>query len=242
MCTVTFIPASDRVVITSNRDEHVSRKARLTPEAKILNGIKVVFPKDGTAGGTWYAINENGTVVVLLNGAFQNHERTPPYSRSRGLLVLDIISTENAIDFAQEIGLANIEPFTLVVFENYKLWEFRWDGKQKHLLSLDSTRSHIWSSWTLYDKEAQAKRNQYFKRFIAKNDDISARKILEFHQDNHGDLENGFIIDRENGLKTLSITQVVLRKGQCQLNHMDLDSNKGDMVMVSTHSPQISRV
>ena len=194
MCTVTFIPSADKVFITSNRDEHVSRKARLQPHTETLHGVEVVYPKDKTAGGTWYALNEHGTVVVLLNGAFQNHKRTPPYRRSRGLLVLDIISAENPIALVKEIELTNIEPFTLVVFENLRLWEFRWDGRLRHLMQLDGNQSHIWSSWTLYDKEAQVKRNQYFDEFIANNNEIGAQQIHEFHCENHGDLENGFIM------------------------------------------------
>ncbi len=241
MCTVTFIPSTDKVVITSNRDEHISRKAKLRPIEETINGMKVVYPKDKTAGGTWFAINENGTVTVLLNGAFNNHRRTPPYRRSRGLLVLDIISSGNAINVVQDIDLANIEPFTLVVFEKSRLWEFRWDGRRRHLKQLDTAQGYIWSSWTLYDQEAQDLRNQHFQKFIADAHHFGTQNILDFHQENHGDLENGFIIDRRNGLKTLSITQVVAGKDLCELSHFDLETNKRETVWLPKAPSLISR-
>jgi len=242
MCTVTFVPLkNNRVVITSNRDEHVSRRARLQPYTEVVNEIKITYPKDKTAGGTWFAMNENGVVVVLLNGAAKNHKRTPPYRRSRGLIVLDIISSRHPINFIHEVDLENIEPFTLAMYDALNLWEFRWDGNRKELRQLDSTQNHIWSSWTLYNKSSQEKRNRHFKVFHTENEPLNTEKILNFHQENHGDFENGFIINRKNGLKTLSVTQVVSQKDYCELHHLDLDSAQSKAVSLSTTAPIISR-
>ena len=201
-----------------------------------------MYPKDKTAGGTWFSMNENGTVIVLLNGASNNHQRTPPYRKSRGLVVLDIISSGNPIDFIRALDLENIEPFTLVVFHTRKLWELRWDGNQKWLKPLDSSLPHIWSSWTLYNEESQTIRNRYFEEFMAQDTYMNAQKVLDFHQDNHGDFENGFVIDRENGLKTLSVTQVISEKDQCVLRHLDLNSGQGETVSLPITSPMTSGV
>lgn len=239
MCTVTFIPFKDKFFITSNRDEHISRKAPLRPEVEVVNGKKVVYPKDKTAGGTWFAMNENGVAAVLLNGAFQNHERILPYRKSRGLIVLEIISNENPVNFLEAIHLHNIEPFTLVLFDQKILWEFRWDGSRKHKMPLDSTKSHIWSSWTLYDTEAQNIRNHYFDNFKSKHRTFDGDGILDFHKENHGDFQNGFVIDRHNGLKTLSVTQVVLDKENCKMNHYDLDANQNETISIRSISQTI---
>src|SRR3954465_10304679 len=92
MCTVTFIPVKDKVYITSNRDEKVVRKQALQPAEYYRKGAKLLFPKDPDAGGTWIALHENGNAVVLLNGAFEKHKPNPPYLRSRGIVMLDIIA------------------------------------------------------------------------------------------------------------------------------------------------------
>ncbi|UOY07556.1 NRDE family protein [Muricauda sp. SCSIO 64092] len=237
MCTVTYIPTGNKAFVTSNRDEHVSRKALLTPKKELLNGLKVVYPKDKTAGGTWFALNENGTVTVLLNGAVQNHERQPPYRKSRGLIVLDIVSKFEPVAYLKEIDLKGIEPFTLIVYKDSVLFEFRWDAVQKRLKQLDAALPYIWSSWTLYNQAAQLGRNGHFQDFVNGTIEFEKASILDFHRTNHGDAENGFVIDRSNGLKTLSISQAIIGTKEIRLNHHDLTSDEMASQALPINSP-----
>lgn len=225
MCTVSFIQRKEGCFITSNRDEHLSRPSALKPEETLINGVKVLYPKDPQAGGTWFAINEFGAVSVLLNGAFKNHVRELPYAKSRGLVLLETISSINPYDTLLKMDLNKIEPFTLVLFDGQNLQEFRWDGTKGHAKQLDATHDHIWSSVTLYDTHAIEKRNTLFREFIGTNTELTAQKIVDFHTNNHMDYENGFIIDRSNGLKTFSVTQAIIQPGKSQMNHFDLLSN-----------------
>lgn len=226
MCTVSFISRNNDYFITSNRDEHISRPLAFEPKEEIVNSVKVLFPKDPKAGGTWFALNENGVVAVLLNGAFKKHQSKGNYAKSRGLILLDIISASNPKSFVDEMDLNNIEPFTLVLFDAITLMEFRWDGKQKHAKPLDKDQSHIWSSTTLYDEEAIANRTSLFTEFMSVSSDIEATDVVDFHSNNNEDYENGFIIDRNTGLKTFSVTQAVLTKEEAVLKHFDLLNDK----------------
>ncbi len=226
MCTVSYIPTKDGVVITSNRDEHISRSTNLSPREKKINGQKILFPEDARAGGSWFAINESGGAVVLLNGAFENHKRTPPYAMSRGLIVLEVVAQQETIPYLEGVALKNIEPFTLVLYNGPDLWEFRWDGKKKYFSERDRSQAYIWSSATLYDKTAIHVRERLFSEFLVSGEGITAASTIGFHQNNHGDFENGFVIDRKNGLKTLSITQAVFGQQQITMNHLDLSLEK----------------
>lgn len=226
MCTVSFISRNNNYFITSNRDEHISRPLAFEPMEEIVNSVKVLFPKDPKAGGTWFALNENGVVAVLLNGAFKKHKSKGNYAKSRGLILLDVISASNPKSFVDEMDLNNIEPFTLVLFDAITLMEFRWDGKQKHSKPLDKNQSHIWSSATLYDEEAIANRTSLFSEFMSVSSDIEASDVVDFHSNNNEDYENGFIIDRNTGLKTFSVTQAVLTKEEAVLKHFDLLNDK----------------
>nr|WP_298930144.1 NRDE family protein [uncultured Allomuricauda sp.] len=226
MCTVSFISRNNNYFITSNRDEHISRPLAFEPMEEIVNSIKILFPKDPKAGGTWFALNENGVVAVLLNGAFKKHKSKGNYAKSRGLILLDVISASNPKSFVDEMDLNNIEPFTLVLFDAITLMEFRWDGKQKHSKPLDKNQSHIWSSATLYDEEAIANRTSLFSEFMSVSSDIEASDVVDFHSNNNEDYENGFIIDRNTGLKTFSVTQAVLTKEEAVLKHFDLLNDK----------------
>ena len=208
MCTVTYFPLNEKIIFTSNRDEKPHRAAQML-FSEISNNTKVYFPKDAEKNGTWFVVSENGNTIVLLNGAFENHEKKTPYRKSRGLIVLDLIFDENLFSAVQNIDLQNIEPFTLILMEGKKIAEFRWSGSQKYFKFLDPDLPYIWSSATLYNQYAQEKRVQIFQQFLQK-DTISQDEIWNFHHQKTDDLENGITIKRENTVQTISTTQVVI--------------------------------
>src|SRR5690349_5416050 len=146
MCTVTFIPLKDTIILTSNRDEKYSRKQALPPQQFEHNGGGIIYPKDADAGGTWIAMNEDGNAAVLLNGAFVKHVPMPPYNKSRGQVLLELIQTDRPARSFMRADLFNIEPFTLVIVDNQCLYECRWDGSKKYCNQLPVYRPHVWSS------------------------------------------------------------------------------------------------
>ena len=94
--------------------------------------------------------NESGNAVVLLNGAIKPHRPEPPYRKSRGIVVLDLVAQPSPVDAFEAYDCVGIEPFTVILFEDKNLWSGRWDGKMKWLESLNSNKPQIWSSVTLY--------------------------------------------------------------------------------------------
>lgn len=215
----------DAIIITSNRDEHIQRKNAAAPAFQQLQHKKVIFPKDAKAGGTWFVAADNGVVAVLLNGAFTKHISKPPYRKSRGLILLDIIGAEKSLSFFQTLDLDNIEPFTIVLYQPGSLQELRWDGVDKHEKMLDITGNYIWSSATLYDDGVIAHRKDLFDSFISANE-ITVQSIHDFHASNNGDRENGFVISRQTGMKTFSITQAVVQQDTLNFSHADLLEQK----------------
>ncbi|MBC7606176.1 MAG: NRDE family protein [Burkholderiales bacterium] len=231
MCTVSFVCANDKIIITSNRDEQVLRPA-IPPKNYLINNKKIVFPKDPKAGGTWYAVDDSAAILVLLNGASEKHHWKPPYRRSRGLIVLDIISGTAPIESWEAIDLENLEPFTLILYQTKQLYQLRWDGVEKELVRLDATKNYVWSSATLYPAAVREKRQEWFYQFLDNNPDINQDKMFHFHRySEDADKENGLIINRNDKLKTLSITQTVLEKNKVVMVHHDLIDQKQ-----STHS------
>jgi hypothetical protein len=223
MCTVSFVCANDKIIITSNRDEKVIRPSAIPPKDYTVNGKNIIFPKDPKAGGTWFAIGADGTVLVLLNGADEKHKVTLPYRKSRGLIVLDIISSFSPKDFWCEIDLESIEPFTLVLFQNAELFQLRWNGNEKEMTPLDSNKNHIWSSATLYPAAIREKRTDWFYTFLDVNPEISEMEMLHFHRyTEEKNQENGLVINRNDEMKTLSITQSVIEKNKVAILHYDL--------------------
>ncbi|RZJ34007.1 MAG: hypothetical protein EOO51_11670 [Flavobacterium sp.] len=226
MCTVTFVASAKTTIITSNRDEQVSRPS-LEPAVYNVNGKNLLFPKDPRAGGTWFATDEKANVLVLLNGADHFHNHLPPYRRSRGLIVLDLLSSGSAIENWDEIDLTDVEPFTIVLFQDRKLYQLRWNSTQKSRLDLDETKDYIWSSTTLYPQEVRDQREKWFKSFLESKPNPSSAEMLDFHRYTEGDdSQNGLVINREGiQLRTLSITQAVVEDNRLQLRHSDLVGN-----------------
>jgi uncharacterized protein with NRDE domain len=222
MCTVSFVSANGKKIVTSNRDEHLQRETASAPEFVQLDNTKIIFPKDAKAGGTWFVASDRGVVAVLLNGAFVKHIAKPPYRKSRGLVLLEIIALEDPVSFFNKDNLEGIEPFTVILYQPGQLYELRWDGNKTHQRLLDITGNYIWSSATLYTDEVIEQRRNLFDSFIERKESPSAASVFDFHNNNHDDEENGFIINRKTGMKTFSITQAIAEPEQIHFLHTDL--------------------
>ena len=228
MCTVSFVNHQGKIIITSNRDEQILRPNAIFPEFYTLKNKKILFPKDAKAGGTWFAVSENGNTIVLLNGAKEKHQfKTNFYQKSRGLIVLDLIATDNILEVWNQIDLEKVEPFTLVVYQNQALYQLQWNEIEKDTIKLDISKKYIWSSSTLYPKEIREERSLWFYDFIKRKESVSESDLYDFHSDTESDnSENGLIINRNNILKTVSISQVIIQKEKAIFNYNDLISNK----------------
>lgn len=223
MCTVSFVNANGKIIITSNRDEKIIRPNAIEPKTYHINHKKVIFPKDNKAGGTWYAIDEHSNVLVLLNGAEEKHILKDSYQKSRGLIVLDLIGSDSPLQAWNAIDLQNIEPFTLVLFENQKLYQLRWNEIEKSTLELDINENHIWSSSTLYSKEIRTKRANWFYTFLDTKPEVNEEELFNFHRyTEEANTEHGLVINRNDILKTLSITQTILEQNKVSIHYNDL--------------------
>jgi Transport and Golgi organisation 2 len=233
VCTISFIPSNGKFFITSNRDEKLSRKTAISPGMFMYNGQKLFFPKDADAGGTWIVMKENGDAAVLLNGAFICHTAEPPYRLSRGIILLDIISTEKpSVTFAK-INLQDIEPFTVILLENNCLYEFRWDGTEKFCKQLNIDKPCIWSSATLYDGFVIKKREQWFASFLNDHPTPTQQDILNFHRfTGDGDKQNDLLMTRDGMYTTVSITSILLTKDRGCIEYLDISGNSSSEIKI----------
>lgn len=226
MCTVSFIPLKKGAILTSNRDEHISREIALHPEFYQLNGKMLVFPKDSKAGGTWFISNAHGDTGVLLNGASEKHTPMPPYRKSRGLVLPEIFQSGSPFDALKQYNLADIENFTIILWEQNKLKEIKWDGNKLLAKSHNPQRAHIWSSVTLYDENMMAERHGWFNSWVQNRNDIRQPDILDFHSITHtNNKEYGLRISRNNNISTTSITSLRLENQKATFYHKDFIQN-----------------
>lgn len=228
MCTVSYYKSKDQVIITSNRDESAIRPLALPPRKITINQSAIYCPIDPQHNGTWFAVNQNNSVFVLLNGAEKKHFHNPPYKKSRGLILLEIAGSINYLNKWHSIDLDLIENFTIVAYFNGRLAQLRWNGNKKSLLFLDENKAHIWSSTTLYDELTIKKREEWFYDFLAnKNNEINGNALIDFHTNTKKeDTDNGLIINRTNNMLTKNVTQTILYASHFQMQHWDLIKNE----------------
>lgn len=223
MCTVTYIPAKEGIFITSNRDEQQGRPPALPPQLYPGRRGRLLFPKDTLAGGTWFALHERGSVLVLLNGAGLKHTPQPPCRKSRGLILLELADSPHSVEEFKKLNCSDIEPFTLILLEEGDLYEGFWDGREKLLRALDSTCPHIWSSVTLYDPAAIRKRKKWFEKWLQDNSSPDSDSVVQFHSGSgDGDPHNALLMNRDDKIFTVSITCLQLTDRCARMFYKDI--------------------
>lgn len=235
MCTVTYVPSNDGYYLVSNRDEKHTRKKALLPAEYILDGATVIFPKDADAGGTWIVLKENGDSLCLLNGAFENFMDTGQYKLSRGKIVVQIAAAFDMLTAFHSVSFADTAPFTLIMINNSKLWECRWDGEAKHYNLKDEHTAHIWSSATLYDAEQQKLRQQWFIKWLTENPSVCLYQLFHFHKNTGaGDPKIDLVMNRNGELYTVSITGIVANSSSRLMQYIDLRHNDSTTIGFAT--------
>jgi len=228
MCTVTFLPLSEKgFILTSSRDVGYKREEAIVPQTYVEEGVLLHYPKDGKGGGTWIGTSRNNRLICLLNGGFKNHLQQNSYVKSRGLIVKELLISENLEVACNQIDLQDIEPFTITAVtwsDEQRLYEFVWDGNNRFFKEMDWKPS-IWSSSTLYTDEMKEMRQDWFLDWFSVRDMDSA-SILEFHQKaGIGDPEVDVFMRRER-VGTVSVTQVIREDTNCDMTYFPYQLNQ----------------
>lgn len=227
MCTVTYLPLGNNdFILTSNRDEDPKRKT-IAPKTYIEEGVKLTYPKDELAGGTWIGLSEKNRLICLLNGGFTKHQRAESYRMSRGVIVKQLLIVDNPVEVINHFDFDGIEPFTIVLVDwssNLRAYELVWDGAKKHFQQLDDTPK-IWSSSTLYNEEMKQLRREWFAEWLLDNKDFHQSEIINFHQDEtKGNPEISLKMKRTY-VETVSVTSVMKSEQELTMSYYDLHAN-----------------
>jgi hypothetical protein len=235
MCTVTLIPLQQGFILTSSRDEMLTRKT-VAPEFYDHNGKSLIYPRDIKGGGTWFAADQSGKIACLLNGGFREHVRKEKYRKSRGLILLESFEYDSTHDFYRSVDLEDIEPFTLLMInynDGHDLFELIWDGEKKYFIERDIKQPGIWSSSTLYSPSVRATRRKWFNKWIMDHWDYPEMAIRDFHTSRHGDTEqNDILMKRSGGLQTISLTQFKFENNSGRFYYNDLKENKESVTLI----------
>lgn len=201
MCTLTYLPSPDGFVVTQNRDESPLRGKPIFP---FRSEEGYTYPKDPDGDGSWM-MTDGKSVICVLNGGYEPHDRNPPYRHSRGLLpriILNRPQLELTLSDAQ-----GLEPFSVFIFNSSKVVRYTWDGTSLFVESFSPDENHIFQSAPLYSNAMQSMRTLWFDEWLTENSP-SKDTILDFHfKGGDGAGETNICMYRP-GVQTTAITQV----------------------------------
>jgi len=220
MCTVIYIPTAGGALFSSCRDENPARARALQPGLVQSISGSMLFPADAEKGGTWIGVHENGHFLVLLNGAFEAHQRSGKYRKSRGLVVRDLLDQEDPLKEWHGSNLDEVEPFTLILWQKNRLFELVWDGNIRHTVQKNKKTPQIWSSSTLYALPVKRKRKEWFDHWLANTVSPSVEDIHQMLLE-HNDRENGFVMARQ-AVQTLSISLIEISGSDSSFRYHDM--------------------
>ncbi|MFY0602845.1 MAG: NRDE family protein [Flavobacteriaceae bacterium] len=227
MCTVTYIPIDNkRFILTSNRDESPMRKT-IPPKIYLEDGVRMTYPKDELAGGTWIGVSEKKRLVCLLNGGFEKHQRNKYYRMSRGVVVKNILSVDDPVAYIKGFDFKDIEPFTIVLLDwsvNLKAYELVWDGVKTHFNGLKN-KPKIWSSSSLYDTKMKEERVQWFNDWLV-NNAVNQKGIMRFHQNTDLGTAATALKMKRLFVETVSITSVKKENETITIDYRDFLNDK----------------
>jgi Transport and Golgi organisation 2 len=237
MCTVSFVATKTEYIFTFNRDENIGRTTPIFNAQKNVGFKNMHYAKDVKAGGTWFVVDDAGSIAMLFNGAFVKHDKALNYTKSRGIILLELFACIDCLVAFEQYDLLGVEPFSIILFQKNILYRLVWNGTSKSIIILPTNQPHIFSSATLYGHTVAQNRKQWLLNYLEKNKVIDKDVVLNFHKNTYiDDKENGLIINRNNITCTLSISQAVITRQQILVRHFNLITNKVIESKIHIHS------
>jgi Transport and Golgi organisation 2 len=222
MCTLTVVTRNDMYLMAMNRDEKIARGAGSPPEIHEFDGARAIYPGDGD-GGTWFATNEYGIALALLNWNAVAPHVIDVKTRSRGRVIPALIDSRSLSGLHAVFDVLNFKgmmPFRLVgVFPSeQKIWEWRWDsthfGSHVHVWE-----SRHWFSSSLSDDRAESTRGAVCRTACHESDTGSVPWLRRLHASHAGGPGPFSLCVHREDVKTLSYSEVMVTAGRIQMGH-----------------------
>jgi len=206
-----------------NRDERITRGAGLPPEIHEFGGTRAIYPSDGN-GGSWFATNEYGITLALLNwNDVAPHGTAVAEARSRGPVIPTVIDSRSPSDLHEALRVSNFRgmmPFRLVgVFPSeQEILEWRWDSAQLDI-HVHTWESRHWFSSSISDERAENLRGEACRAAYHQSDAGSLHWLRRLHASHAGRPGPFSLCAHRRDVKTLSYSEVKVTAGHSEMDH-----------------------
>jgi len=211
MCTVSWIHEASGYQLFCNRDEKLTRKPAAAPAIEVRDNVRFVSPTDGDSGGAWIATNEFGLSLCLLNGQPATARLPPEKPRSRGLLLLDLVSASGADEVFHRVSRLDLSPyagFSLAILEPCRdAALIRWDRISKSFLPYADPYMPLISS-SFDPAGVLARRHAEFRRQLSTGGFLHTGLLCLFHATHGGSADAYSPCMHREDAETVSFTWV----------------------------------
>ena len=232
MCTLSVLRDADKIQITFNRDERLSRKAEIAPH--FWEDREILAPKDIKSGGTWIGVNPSSRswACILNNYNCQQPDKQSDSLMSRGDIIPLVLSEEAPIS-PSEMELSRYRPFNLLIGKNDSVYEFCWDGSvfKEGLVSF-SDDCIFRSSSSVKQNEVVSYRRKVFENWKAQGERsvVTKARVPLFHtsqQDNQKSYS--ILMSRSNPSRaTTSICSIEIDSSSVNFHYFSSQSLESD--------------
>jgi len=240
MCTLTVVTRNNAYLMAMNRDETIARGAGFPAEIHEFEGAKAIYPSDGD-GGTWFATNEYGIALALLNWNTAALHAIDLKTQSRGRVIPALIDSRSLSDLHAVFDVSSFEgmmPFRLVgVFPSEReMWEWRWDSTQLDF-EIHAWKSRHWFSSSLSDELAESVRGAACRNAEHESDVGSIPWVRRLHASHPCDPGPFSLCVHRQDVKTLSYSEVMVTPGHIRVAYF----GGSPCAMGPLHSIEIER-
>lgn len=214
MCTLSWKWSEETFHLFFNRDEALARPKALPPIVRQEKENLILCPIDPQGGGTWMGVNQQGLVIALVNDYQNPAKQAVTGLRSRGLLVLELlteVSVDSILKAIQGMELSCYPGFLLHLFSlSEEGWQIHWNGEQLNLKEISEVKLPI-SSSSVYPQEAERYRQQRY------SDAFSVAELREFHALYDKDAPGLSPWMKRDDAKTQSYTEIELNLHEAKI-------------------------
>jgi hypothetical protein len=170
MCTVTVVPHETGLRLMCNRDERRTRPAAVPPRVYELGERLAAFPVDPQGGGAWVGVNDADIAVALLNIHSGPRRWIEGPTRSRGLIVRELLrcgSMPQVLEAIAGLDTLVFETFRLVVVHGSTVAVATHEGARTmtcRQISFDTPL--LFTSSSLGDARVETPRQRLFERMV----------------------------------------------------------------------------
>lgn len=224
MCTLSFLPTPEGLILGMNRDEQKSRIKAHPPIAHSLTkGFSCLGPSEPN-GGMWIAAGQNGNVFALLNWYSVEPKGSGPYT-SRGSIIPSLLYQTSLLPFRSDLEKITQEafrPFRLVTFFTGIKTCIEWQYDGYGIMRLDHPwMSGLWASSGQNESAAQTSRKAVWDTLSNQGHLMSKGDLRGFHR-SHSPQPGALSVCMHRGdAQTISYTEVVLRNNECSMHYVD---------------------